>query len=532
MNESEGSGHFFSISNFSMAMVTLKTHLSVLSQDEVALIACRLQDPPHQLLPLLTSEQSPFTAVTHLLFETLCVESHDEIQFDFDNSTLIVGLQSDYAFAESLLEACGRVFRVAKLDKVTFKDFSDDGSTERFVQLFARFITPQTDVIVTKVTNEKTMELFTKYLGGNANSLKMDIDVALPRDFARCFPPSLKVFNFCGTTLKNLDTLWELIGGSLEEVELIVGVNVGWKESMAKLRLHCQNLTSINLLNPLDDPMVTEAYFLDFLLSYGKQLLKTDLNLLGIESCERIADGCANVRCTVESDGCDFSRISILHNRLETLWLNLDLGIVTEDGNNWEALHTAMKSCTSLLRLTVFHDDDLCVPFPHDCIRAIFPIQMHVIQSIVLGSVVKSHSLMYIASVTSQLRALQVTCLLPISPAAFSAICTRNARLEFVKISEISADGAVFQSSDAGDTDTRQVVGDFVEAFLMCPALRRFVLDIPYRNSPTEEELRNLCVPFRLGSVFFEFIFRQNRFHGFSRSQPKFEQRFSSNSVM
>lgn len=505
-------------------MTAPKTHLSVLSQDELALIARRLDAPPVQLLPLLTSQKSPFSAVTHLLFETLRVEGDAAIRFDFATSTLKVGLQSDYSFVQSLLEACGRVFKVARLGKVsTFKQ------GERFVQLFARYLAPQTDVIISKANNGKAMEVFTKHLGGNAKSLKMDLDINLPREFARCFPPALRVFNFCGTNIDNLGALWELVGATLEEVELIIAVPVGWKECMNNLRRYCPNLTSINLLNPLDDPEVEEGDFLGFLLSYGKNLLKTDLNCLAIESCVRIANECVNVRCTVESDGVDFSRIAVLHNRLETLWLNLD---IEENDDNWEALYNAMTSCTSLLRLTVFNDDILTVPFPHDCIRAIFPIQMHVIESIVLGSVVKSHSLMYIASVTSQLRALQVTCLLPISPASFRAICERNRRLEFVKISEISSDGTPPTTSEDGDGDTAEVVDRFVQAFLMCTELRKFVLEIPYRNSPTEEELRNACVPFRLGTVQFEFIFRQKRFHGFSRSQPKFEQRFSSNSVM
>jgi len=446
--------------------------------------------------------------------------------YNFLKSNLYVGLDSDYAAAESLLEGCGRVFNAVKIYNIR-KNYGS--ALDTFGQLFSRFTAPEIEVHFARVSDMGTMDAFVQnlYLSGATKIVSFNISAlnVLPittenllRD---AFNSSLKSFIFEGWNLDRLGGFWEAVGDTLEEIDMKTYDDKGWYRCINHLKNHCRKLTSVKLDNPLDDPQVSESDVADLLVSYGPQLLSADFYAFTSQKeSARVARNCINVRCNVRIVGNDNNPLPLevnslpgLHNRVETIVFELDL----DDISDWTPLHTAMKSCASLRKMIVFHRYSLR-PVSYGAVEAVLPMKMHFLDRIMLSFPLESKSLDHIAAVTSKLKFVHLTCISPVNIESIGAICHSNPGLEVLKICEKGEDdvGAMDGLDGSGDEkqETLQFLTELIPRVIPCTSLRRLLLAFPTRKCPSMKNLRNVVASFRCRHTVLSLSFGDiNFFH-------------------
>lgn len=123
-----------------------------------------------------------------------------------------------------------------------------------------------------------------------------------------------------------------------------------WKHALNEIRENCPRLSAITLTDPLNDSEVTQDIYVDFLSSYGTQLVKAEVHRLNEENLGKIAVACQNLRCFQYENENRFGRIHLLGHRIKALVLHL------KSVDSTEPVSSALSRCTSLEKLT----DDFC----------------------------------------------------------------------------------------------------------------------------------------------------------------------------
>jgi len=512
-------------------MSTPISFFTTLSQDEISCIVPYVKT--ETLISFLSSKcvLSPFVHIAPRLFETLCIHRHNRIFFDFESATLKIGCcYRDVSVIENILAACGTVFKKLILYKVERFDGID-----HFAARFSKYIIPSPESAVeirTKnsvfsssinasncvtyindgefinnfsksITHLKDMSLLGKEHRFNSTDLNM---------------PTLKALNYRGEQLEKLEHLWKSVGASLEEVDLIVYRNEGWKNCINLMNSHCRKLNKIRLGNPLLDAEVSESDLADLLCSYGNQLLEASSHGFEVENSQRIVSECANVRFCVWNSNNEFDDIRNYDNRVDLINLVLKL----EDLHDWTELSDTMKSCPSLAELIV-HSHLTEVTLDEERIEAIFPARMDHLESLMFNIRINTHCLFRIANVTSNLRTLNVKLSFSNSAESLEAICRKNRHLELIKIMQHDAE---FGDEDSF-METEDLVREFVHAVRHCHSLREFTVNFHERMPPGERELHDACVILRNRAISFFFRFNRCHFYRTRFGQCKFIDRGS-----
>lgn len=246
----------------------------------------------------------------------------------------------------------------------------------------------------------------------------------------------------------------------------------------------------------------TETAFVDFLCSYGQQLVKADLpGWLEEESLARITEECPNMRMKIHAF--DY-RFSLLNNRMQTLCMEDPLERDNENNEPWGSLSETMWKYTTVVNLCVVGKGERPV-FLREFIRALLPMRMDSLHYLNLkgySNLNPSYDpLNYIATVTSHLEKLHISSS-TISPATINAICSANRALRIIYVDTRSPGGDAQLNVGSGLTPELIV---YIHAFLICKQLRK--LELVLRSAmPPKEELRNFCVRFRKNSALVKFF--------------------------
>lgn len=493
---------------------------STLSDDELARVVRHVDSAT--LIPLIVCESSEFAHVIHHLVSKLEFGFSSGVTFRFKDATLGVGVGSKYDVVESVLEKSGGI----RFKRVMLQNHEDIVDIARFTDLFGRFLCSE----ITLKFKMGTTSYRGYGRGYGCEFVKADSEDALqairssptrPSELLRVFTPGLKSFHYTGSYIRYFEDLWEIVGDTLEEVRIVdfpdCGFYAEWEQCIRKLKLHCRKLTSISMSNGYVRPVPKEREinFVDFISSYGTQLLHTNLHSwLGEESLNRIARECPNVRCNFVHERDGGHKFSVLGDRLHSL--NCDYTHeALDDDYKWTALSDSMKKCASLttLRVAVFG-----LTFTNDCIKAFLPTRMHALECLSLHArydrCIHPDSFAYVATRTSNLRVLNIAVWAAISPASIRAICLANKHLRTVSIRNIRSLDNVMPSFIS-----TEILREFIRAVLVCKDLRR--LEIGFLGKwACEIDLREMFWPLRSTCVSIKFS--NGHFHN-SDGKMKFE---------
>lgn len=174
---------------------------------------------------------------------------------------------------------------------------------------------------------------------------------------------------------------------------------------MNGLRVHCRKLSSIFLTFPPNDPEVDEVDFADFLISYGSQLMKTDLRPLESMHSTRVARECFNARCSVFQRDVDFGLLEVLKNRVFNLCLIIDSQFAEE----WIPHLNVMRNCIELGSFQICDFQGMVNAagsgnLSEDIIRAALPMKMPFLESIKFVGSLSPVSVAHVASLTGGLK--------------------------------------------------------------------------------------------------------------------------------
>lgn len=488
---------------------------ATLSDDELARVVRYVDSTT--LIPLIACEPSEFAHVVHHLVSKLEFGFSPGITLRFKDDTLGVGFGSDYNRVKSVLENCGAL----KFKRVMLHNHEDVVDMQRFSELFGRFLCPE----ITLKFRMGTTSYRGYGRGYGCEFVKADSEDALnairssptrPVELLRVFAPSLKSFHYTGSYVRYFEDFWEVVGDSLEEVRIVdfpdCGFYAEWEQCIRKLKINCRKLTTICMSNGYGRPILEERErnFVDFICSYGPQLLQTNLHSwLGEESLVRIARECPNVRCNFVHERGGGHKFAVLSNRLHSL--NCDYTHqALDDDYKWTVLSDAMKKCVSLvtLRVAVFG-----LTFTSECIKAFLPKHMHSLESLTLHARydrgTHEDSFAHVATVTNNLRVLNIGVWAAVSPASVRAICVSNRYLHTIAIRNIRA------LNETPAFISPATLEEFIRAVLVCKDLR--LLEIGFLGKwslDSETELREIFWPLR--SVSISIKFSNGHFHNWN----------------
>jgi len=510
-----------------MATAGATTYPATLPQDELVHLYRFMQGPT--VVSLLVDSDSPFRQIAPLLVNKLRIAAHDKIIVDFHNSTLIIGLLSSYSTARDVLESCGKVFQTVCFNNLGVLDQDPN----YFAQLLAGYLAPEVSLEITTSRNP-LVELFARMFRldmGDGRTKFSRLKIRNESIYSSILLHELvsgdiKVFHFTSRNAHALNMQWEILGKSLQDLNInIIGNEFsgagGWVGCIMLLKRHARKLTSISLQNPLAcNYGPTEDELVDFYISYGAQLAHLEVGDISAKSCARIVDKCPNVQLTLQNKCNSFHRIPVLSQSLRALTLNLNLsGNEVDAGLNGfqpvndtfnsddEALlKKVMGKVYGLEKLTLIcNSNNLPGGTPNSVIAAVFPHHMKCLKNLEFKRCsISPPSYAHVASVTSQLRSIKLSCYLPGFITAIDAIARANCGLEDVRIYELPH---YHPRRDA--VEAAEIIQQLVVVLSKCKMLKNIELKFCNNRTqpPTESILREIVTPLRMKAVNFTFSF-------------------------
>jgi len=472
-----------------------------------------------------------------------------------------------------VLQSCGKVFKRVYFNNVgTFYE-----RYAEFAELLSQHLTAEISFEFEYCRNLQLVDLFAaKFAQMGVSFVNLNVRIedtdsnSIPMIMDHLFTQGVKVLHFTGKHTKALNSRWEIIGPSLEQVKLVIG-NVyggmfGWNECFEQMKTHARNLTSISLKSPLgpgnDINDIEEAQLTDLFVSYGEQLLNLEIGSMSADSCAKIAHSCPNVQVSLQTAPNAFCGIPALAQNLRELHLRLNTygngfafgggmggipafphgfngfnaaNIINNNNNNMDGFDNAhetrlkeiMEKCFGLEKLKLSCSNYTSGGQADNAIiEAMLPIEMKCLKELTLCNVINPASFAHIASVTSRLKSIKFTCAFPIPTSAIDALARANRYLEVVEISEEHS-----WNGTRGTAETEEVVREIVHIFTKCTALRRIEVKLESLrgNLPSEKNLRQIVTPFRMKGVNFKFNFKHNaRFFSTRIGRCKLEKKKSS----
>jgi len=481
-----------------MATASVGTYPDTLAHDELAHIFRHMQGTT--AVSFLAEKDGPFRLILPLLVKNLRIARRDEVILDFHNSTLIVGVHASVRYARELLRGCGKFIERVYFNKVLGLPWS----LNELAELFSEHLKPQISLESTSCHNLELVDLFAaifKEKGVKFINLNIRIEDDNIMDWLKHpFTADIKVLHFTASDIGALNSEWEIIGQSLEEVNLVIGFCTirDWKQCIEGMKLHARKLSSISIKDISND--FEESELADFYTSYGEQLLKIELGDMSADTYSRIANNCPNVRVALQNKSNCYAGISVLAKNLHELDLKYsprDTGLVL--GVLAQRLKKGMENCHSLEKLSALNLYHINI----NIIPSIFPIKMEYLKILELSYIVLPESFDHIASVTSRLKSIKLSSHCRIPTSGIEALLFANPGLEDVEISEdpMRTNAHTVRNS----TGTAEVVGDLVGALSKCNKLKNISISLRKSKSPSEGELRQIFSPFWMKNIIFRF---------------------------
>jgi len=458
---------------------------------------------------------SPYRNVVPILVKNLCIKEHDKVIFDCHNSTLIVGLNAKVNSVRELLRDCGKFIERVYFNKIHGLPKS---SLIEFAELFAEHLAEQISLEFPTGHNHDLVDIFAlkfKEKGVNFTTLKLLMKQGDNMGgLNHPFTADIKVLQFNTIHSRLLNSKWEIIGQSLEEVSILIGSKYGIhsgvcdrNQCIQEMKTHARKLSSISVTGLISRGLGwEESQLLDLFVSYGEQLLNLELGSMSVESYARIVDSCPKVQVALYAENNVFAGISVMAKNLCELTLEYtpyenDLSI--DDVK--KRVREAMNNCFGLVKLSVYMNI-----FTNGVVQSIFPVEMQCLQDLDLRLIVNPADLNHIASVTSRLKSVKLSCAYPILTSAIDALACANPELQDVLIFEAPFNNRDFNERNIAETAA--VVEDVVASFSKCIKLKNIVGDFSLSSeSPSRKKLCQIFAPFETKGVTFKFTFKCNR---------------------
>lgn len=439
-----------------MANGVNETYFSLLNDDlllEISKFAVskmnQTAEETEKLVYLLFAEKSPFTSICGDIFREVTVK-HSGGQ-----SCLGCHIMIDYGLDSKLnrkvMQKCGR-----KITHLNLEDIGDvDDRCKSYVDEIIAFMDMfnQEGLYLEELwgvsingdlTSNAAKHIFATLamtvsahlwvMDLNNTSDKLSISYGLlPRN---CY--CLKEFWYSGVGLQSLTPFWPYIGKTLQEVRLD-SPDTEWMQTIANLQSYCRQLTNIELIDPFSDPLLSEATFEQFLVSYGDQLEHVDLTDIDPEICRVVAQACSNVRCTISEMDNEFCRIAELGSKLYRLKLFIDR---EDDDNghlqNWNELREAMSKAVQLEILDIDLEIGASV-LQHIFIEGSLQKLEHL--DLRIPNAVLGRSCLDCINNTGRLLCLDVRALKFENGTLFKVVLSSNPRIQYVYLEELDQIG-------------------------------------------------------------------------------------------
>jgi len=279
---------------------------------------------------LLMETCSPYRNVVPILVKNLCIKEHDKVIFDCHNSTLIVGLNAKVNSVRELLRDCGKFIERVYFNKIHGLPKS---SLIEFAELFAEHLAEQISLEFPTGHNHDLVDIFAlkfKEKGVNFTTLKLLMKQGDNMGgLNHPFTADIKVLQFNTIHSRLLNSKWEIIGQSLEEVSILIGSKYGIhsgvcdrNQCIQEMKTHARKLSSISVTGLISRGLGwEESQLLDLFVSYGEQLLNLELGSMSVESYARIVDSCPKVQVALYAENNVFAGISVMAKNLCELTL-------------------------------------------------------------------------------------------------------------------------------------------------------------------------------------------------------------------
>ncbi len=517
-----------------------RTHLDGLPDDALMSILRSTHHVPSEWksrTSLFFSKTSPFQTVASTMFNTVNLVAEKMIRLQPEKATLKVGVsdtseENVHSFALEALRVCGESVKKVTLDFYHYlhpnantsmlmkyivkycpnvEKVSLDGGKEDDCNLILRHFGPQLHFLK---LDKHDCNLILRHFGPHLHFLKLDKQMRKHLDLSRCL--NLKEFKFYGDRLTDLKPYWGNLGRVLEKVHLGCESRDSkhWVETLDQIRENCPNLTTITMdiqLNLLFALIGKERYLL-FLLSYGKNLIRANVEGLQAEDFTRLCNTCPNLRLTYFVERWrDLKALRALKSHVR----NLSVSLPTNIGADFGVFRGAIEQCEDIIKLTQImaksktEDDDSYVHFHNENIlNCTFSIPRYTIEKLsVLDVILSPISAELIAKSVSNLKHLCVTFIALIADGfIFKGIAASNLRLEHVEISENPRGRNIVNRKME---HTIRIVDQLVHCFLNCAHLavlnlKIFPGELDYSNEverklvkSVRDKFRVICRPLR-----------------------------------
>lgn len=307
-------------------------------------------------------------------------------------------------------------------------------------------------------------------------------------DFSIC--KRVKCFHYEGNYLNGLQSMWNAIGKTVEEVSILCVKEMdGYEQLLNVIRENCRCLTVLLLDSRNIVGMVGEIEYIALLVSYGEQLNRVNVDGLSTEGLSNVIGACPNARFSWfgHGDNNTWKSVQVLGSQMDYLVLNSFLSRSID----WELYSNVMVWCTNLRKLLISTDmnrDQLDNGVINMALKSIFRLPYHSLEEITLrGVIVTQQVARMMALSTSNLRVLVVDKDSFIeSGSTFNIIVDSNLMLQKVKLK------ANFISHLESNLMTRPHVLDLIlTKFFECRKLK--VLNLDFMNcNPCDLDMSEL----------------------------------------
>lgn len=537
-----------SISKIIESMGSTETMFETLSLDEMLQVMLHYHFKEEYILEFI--HRSPFRRTAPHLFRTISFAGGHSVCANPDTRRIEIGIDAEIDTCPSLVAACGegQVFNLLEMDfypRDRFRYFLLEGFISKLEDLFVTGSSLELSYSNVNVTNHDSVTAISQLLRvlgrrfegltiAGASKYRCEITRNVMYNIRHNWS-RLKRFKYYGCDPGALSSIWENVGGTLEEVEVCLidtdsQTDVGhdfkwydWGDLVAKVGQHCRKLTSIILDNPLYHHhhnsyrrLSEEEQYVGLLTSYGSQLVGARLDNVGSEyNLRRVADACKNLRVDMHENMHRFARVGILGNRLRNLTLRLQRLHAHNYNSGDTNVAPYMKCATALERLDIYADEKEAFGIRA---RDIFAAQMGGLEHLMLDMELSTDDLRTIARKTGNLRHLDLRRMENMSAhneknwECMRKILEANARLEYMAMREV-----MYRQGEDNYTnksaETLEMVAQIVAVIKgrpICPGIK---IEFASRKMPAAGDMRDACVPLKLRPAVSCFSFRDGKLY-------------------
>ena len=343
---------------------TPQTLFSTLAEDNTAGIL-RFADYPNRdpidsraYHSLFLSPRSVFREIAAKSFSVLKIRwsKHFAVDFQFadaDRCCIIFDTCIMFKTARQVLRAYGSAITKLEVSNLNYSnmDHWEPSDLNNFASLIANLCPLLCSVSISQCEDSFARQLLDQL----QDRLK---SVSLPECMnmsiiSTCL--NLRHLSLYSSTPSSLDELWISLGATLERLDIHVEPS-NWTAFCTGLLEHCRNIRYLKI--HVDDCIVSQVAYSNLLRSYGEQLIDASLDNLNALNLLQIARSCPNLRCQLNINPSQFSRVLALSGCIEKLCVKAEHGEMDRF-----CFLRGVEKCTQMTNLAICSDNRLLTRF-------------------------------------------------------------------------------------------------------------------------------------------------------------------------